>query len=116
MLFRSGIPAALVAAGFLALVHWLEERLWTDLPDGLGYSSPPWFLVIGLPVVGAAIVVLARRLLSGDGGHSPLLGISTAGVGTIPAAVFAAAAAWLVSATVDRRREVTAAAAGPPRS
>ena len=70
-----GIPAALVAAGFLALVHWLEERLWTDLPDGLGYSSPPWFLVIGLPVVGAAIVVLARRLLPGDGGHSPLLGI-----------------------------------------
>jgi len=36
-----GIPAALVAAGFLALVHWLEDRLWTDLPDRLGYSSPP---------------------------------------------------------------------------
>lgn len=70
-----GIPAALVAAAFLALVHWLEDRLWTDLPDRLGYSSPPWFLVIGLPVVGAAIVVLARRLLPGDGGHSPLLGI-----------------------------------------
>lgn len=70
-----GIPAALVAAGFLALVHWLEDRLWTDLPDRLGYSSPPWFLVVGLPVVGAAIVVLARRLLPGDGGHSPLLGI-----------------------------------------
>jgi H+/Cl- antiporter ClcA len=70
-----GIPAALVAAGFLALVHWLEDRLWTDLPDRLGYSSPPWFLVIGLPVVGAAIVIAARRLLPGDGGHSPLAGI-----------------------------------------
>ena len=70
-----GIPAALVAAGFLALVHWCEDRLWTDLPDWLGYSSPPWFLVIGLPVVGAAVVVAARRFLPGDGGHSPLLGI-----------------------------------------
>jgi H+/Cl- antiporter ClcA len=70
-----GIPAALVAAGFLALVHWLEDRLWTDLPDRLGYASPPWFLVVGLPVVGAAVVVLARTLLPGDGGHTPLAGI-----------------------------------------
>jgi H+/Cl- antiporter ClcA len=70
-----GIPAALVAASFLALVHWLEDLLWTELPDSLGYDSPPWFLVIGLPVVGAAVVVLARLLLPGDGGHSPLLGI-----------------------------------------
>jgi H+/Cl- antiporter ClcA len=70
-----GIPAALLAAVFLALVHWLEDRLWTDLPDRLGYDSAPWFLVIGLPVVGAAVVVAARTLLPGDGGHSPLAGI-----------------------------------------
>jgi hypothetical protein len=48
-----GIPAALLAALFLALVHWLEDRLWSDLPDRLGYDSAPWFLVIGLPVAGA---------------------------------------------------------------
>ena len=70
-----GVPAAFLAAAFLALVHWLEDRLWHDLPDWLGYSSPPWFLVIGLPVVGAAIVLAARKLLPGDGGHSPLAGI-----------------------------------------
>jgi hypothetical protein len=38
--------------------------------------------------------------------------VGSAGVDTIPAAVFAAAGAWLVSAALDRRREVTAAAAG----
>jgi H+/Cl- antiporter ClcA len=70
-----GIPAALVAALFLALVRWLDDRLWDDLPDALGYSSPPWFLVIGLPVLGAALVVAARKLLPGDGGHHPLEGI-----------------------------------------
>jgi hypothetical protein len=70
-----GIPAALLAALFLALVHRLEDRLWTDLPDRLGYDSAPWLLVIGLPVVGAAVVVAARTLLPGDGGHSPLAGI-----------------------------------------
>ncbi|WP_426565141.1 chloride channel protein [Angustibacter sp. McL0619] len=71
-----GIPAALVAAGFLALVHVVEGWLWTDLPDALGADSPPWYLVLVLPVVGAVVVLLARRLLPGDGGHEPLLGIN----------------------------------------
>lgn len=74
-----GIPAALVAAVFLAFVHDLEHWLWHDLPHSLGYSSPPWFLVIGLPVVGAVFVVLARVALPGDGGHSPLDGIGGGG-------------------------------------
>lgn len=78
-----GIPAALLAAVFLAFVHDLEHWLWTDLPGGLGYSSPPWFLVIGLPAVGACVVVLARRFLPGDGGHPPLEGI---GGGAVPVA------------------------------
>jgi H+/Cl- antiporter ClcA len=70
-----GAPAALVSAGLLAAVHELEHVLWDDLPDWLGYSSAPWFLVIALPAVGGAIVALARRKLPGDGGHSPLAGI-----------------------------------------
>lgn len=73
-----GIPAALLAAVFLALVDWCQEALWSDLPHRLGESAPPWYLVIGLPVVGAAVVVLARALLPGDGGHSPLKGIGGA--------------------------------------
>jgi H+/Cl- antiporter ClcA len=71
-----GIPAALVAAGFLALVHELEDWLWHDLPDALGHSAPPWYLVVGLPVLGACGVLAARKLLPGDGGHVPLEGIS----------------------------------------
>ncbi len=76
-----GAPAALVAAGFLALVHDLEHWLWHDVPNELGYSAPPWYLVLGLPVAGACIVYLARRLLPGDGGHPPLEGI---GGGPVP--------------------------------
>jgi H+/Cl- antiporter ClcA len=70
-----GIPAALVASVFLAFVHELEHRLWHDLPTALGESSPPWYLVIGLPVVGACVVVVARRFLPGDGGNEPLEGL-----------------------------------------
>ncbi len=76
-----GIPAALVAALFLAFVHQCEHWLWDDLPSALGDTGPPWWLVIALPVVGAAFVWLARRFLPGDGGHPPLQGI---GGGTTP--------------------------------
>jgi len=70
-----GIPAALLAALFLAVVHDLERWLWDSLPSALGYSTPPWFLVIGLPLAGACVCLFARRTLPGDGGHSPLEGI-----------------------------------------
>jgi chloride channel protein, CIC family len=73
-----GIPAAFVAALFLAVVNWLERWLWTDLPGYLGASAPPWYLVLGLPMVGACVVVAARTLLPGDGGHQPLGGLSMA--------------------------------------
>jgi chloride channel protein, CIC family len=71
-----GVPAALVGALFLAFIHYLQHWLWADLPSGLGASSPPWYLVVGLPLAGACIVLAARRFLPGDGGHSPLDGLS----------------------------------------
>src|SRR5262249_25339978 len=40
-----------------------------------GRAASPWSFVRGLPVAGACIVLAARRLLPGDGGHSPLHGI-----------------------------------------
>jgi H+/Cl- antiporter ClcA len=61
-----GIPAGFVAALFLALVHDLEDWLWSD--------SPPWYQILGLPLAGAALVIAARRLLPGDGGKPPLEG------------------------------------------
>ena len=73
-----GIPAAFVAALFLAVVNLLVTWLWDDLPSALGASSPPWYLVVGLPVVGALVVLAARVLLPGDGGgHSPLDGFAS---------------------------------------
>src|SRR5689334_17635426 len=65
-----GLPAAAAAALFLGVVHEAEDWLWPD--------TPAWYLVVGLPVAGAALVAAARAFLPGDGGHRPLLGIGTA--------------------------------------
>ena len=64
-----GLPAALIAAVFLAAVHEIEDWLWPE--------DAQWYRVIGLPVVGALVVLAARTLLPGDGGHRPLDGIGT---------------------------------------
>jgi H+/Cl- antiporter ClcA len=71
-----GIPAALLAAAFLAAVHETTHLLWTDLPEKLGHDQAPWYLVLGLPVLGGLIVWVARRFLPGDGGHNPNEGLN----------------------------------------
>jgi H+/Cl- antiporter ClcA len=84
-----GIPAAFVAALFLAAVHGLQQWLWHDLAGG---GSPAWYWVLGLPIVGALIVLGARRLLPGDGGHDPLRGLdpSPTPIRDLPGVVLAA--------------------------
>jgi H+/Cl- antiporter ClcA len=71
-----GIPAAILALLFFTAAHYLEHFLWTDLPAMLGADGPPGYLIVGLPVAGALVVAAARLLLPGDGGKSPLAGMS----------------------------------------
>lgn len=66
-----GLPTGLVAFVFITTVHELEHWLWDDLPHLLGADTPPWYLVVGLPVIGGFLAYLARKL-PGDGGESPL--------------------------------------------
>ena len=71
-----GIPAALAAIAFFTAVHYLEQLIWHILPTSLGEATPPWYLVVALPIVGAAIVATARLALPGDGGRPPLGGMA----------------------------------------
>ena len=71
-----GIPAALAAIAFFTAVHYLEQLIWHILPTSLGEATPPWYLVVFLPIVGAAIVAAARLALPGDGGRPPLGGMA----------------------------------------
>src|SRR6478752_2710850 len=71
-----GVPAAFAAAMLLYVVHEATHWVWVDLPEALGEPAAPWYLVIGLPVLGAAIVAFARTQLPGNGGHQPIEGLA----------------------------------------
>lgn len=73
-----GVPAAFVAIAFLGLVHEAEQLLWTTIPESMGLDSPPWWMVLLFPVVGALLVWFARVKLPGDGGHEPVHGLNAA--------------------------------------
>lgn len=86
-----GLPAGVAAFAFVGAVHVLQDLLWTELPEALGTDEPPWFLVLGLPVV-AALLVAAARGLPGDGGHDPVAGLSMAALPPVAAGSVALAA------------------------
>ena len=74
-----GVPISAAAYGFLALVSWLQQYLFTDLPTELTGGPPPawwpipWLLLCGL------LTSLTIQYLPGNAGHSPALGFKTGG-------------------------------------
>ncbi|MGE5211099.1 MAG: chloride channel protein, partial [Acidobacteriota bacterium] len=77
------VPIAVVAYGFLSLVDWLQEALFTDLPSGLGFDSPPTWWPVPLLAVSGFLVALCIRTLPGNCGHSPSAGFQQ-GPPTLP--------------------------------
>jgi H+/Cl- antiporter ClcA len=70
-----GVPISAVAYGFLALVTGLQEWVFTDLPEALGFDAPPsWWPLLPLVLAGL-LVGLIIRSLPGRGGHSPADGL-----------------------------------------
>jgi H+/Cl- antiporter ClcA len=74
-----GIPVSAVAYGFLELVAELQELLFDDLPDALGFDSVPAWWPLPLLALSGLLVALAIRHLPGSGGHSPADGFHTGG-------------------------------------
>lgn len=92
-----GIPVSAASYGFLKLVAWLQEQLFTELPDALGFAAPPAWWPVPLLVVSGLLTALAIRRLPGMGGHPPSDGFKASGA--LPpielAGVFLAALATL---------------------
>jgi H+/Cl- antiporter ClcA len=77
------LPIAAVAYGFLALIDWLQEAVFIDLPSGLGFDSPPIWWPIPLLATSGVLVALCIRSLPGNCGHSPSGGFQQ-GAPTLP--------------------------------
>jgi H+/Cl- antiporter ClcA len=74
-----GIPVSAAAYGFLKLVSWLQEQLFTQLPDALGFGAAPWWWPVPLLVASGFLTALAIRRLPGTGGHPPADGFKAGG-------------------------------------
>jgi len=71
-----GVPISAAAYGFLALVSYLQEEIFTHLPHGLGFTSEPVWWPLPVLVVGGVLAGLAIRYLPGRGGPSPAPGFA----------------------------------------
>lgn len=74
-----GVPVAVAAVLFQTAIHDVIELVWTEIPEAFDWSEPPWWYVILVPGLAGVVVAVALRL-PGHGGHSPLEGLSMAGV------------------------------------
>jgi len=66
-----GVPISAAAFGFLALVNYLQEELFTHLPHGLGFATAPAWWPLPMLLIGGVLTGLAIRYLPGNGGASP---------------------------------------------
>ena len=71
-----GVPISAAAYGFLALVSFLQEEIFTDLPHGLGFSTEPVWWPLPVLAVGGVLAGFAIRYLPGRGGPSPAGGFA----------------------------------------
>jgi H+/Cl- antiporter ClcA len=89
-----GLVVSVVAWGFLELLHYIQQWVYTDLPQGVGYDDAPvWW---SLPVLAVAGVVTAFAIvrLPGRGGHVPAEGLNPAPTqpNAVPGVILAALA------------------------
>ena len=74
-----GVPVSVAAYGFLKLVGWLQEQLFTELPEALGFDAAPTWWPLPLLALSGLLVALAILHLPGTGGHSPADGFKAGG-------------------------------------
>jgi H+/Cl- antiporter ClcA len=92
-----GVPIAVAAHYFLWFIENLQEWVFSDLPDGLGFDgAPTWWPVLPLMVAGL-IVGATIRYLPGTGGHSPADGFKAEGGPPAPVELWGVLIAALAS-------------------
>ena len=71
-----GVVASLAAWCFLQLVNEVQDGVYTDLPDALGFDSTPLWWPLPVLVIAGFVVAFAIARLPGRGGHDPAAGLN----------------------------------------
>src|SRR5690606_13676848 len=99
-----GMPLAAAAYGFLALVHFLEEWVYDDLPQTLGLATEPWWWPLVVVPIAGVLTGAAIHYLPGIGGHRPAEGLQVGGpaanVAELPGILLAALAGLSLGAVL----------------
>ena len=74
-----GIPVSALSYGFLKAVSAVQDLLFSDLPDALGFASTPAWWPIPIVAAGGLLCALAIHELPGTGGHEPSAGFHAGG-------------------------------------
>jgi H+/Cl- antiporter ClcA len=89
-----GLLVSTVSWGYLELVHYIQNWVYKDLPNDLGYtaltpgdlghSTIPWWYPLPWLALAGVLTALAITRLPGGGGHVPADGLATGGSPTRP--------------------------------
>ena len=71
-----GAIVSLAGWAFLVLVHHLQDAIYDDLPEALGFDGAPVWWALPALAVGGVITALAITRLPGNGGHVPAEGLN----------------------------------------
>jgi H+/Cl- antiporter ClcA len=74
-----GVPVAVVAYFFLEAVGRVQNEIFTNLPNDLGFHGEPLWWPLPWLVLSGFLVALAITYLPGTGGHEPSEGFKAAG-------------------------------------
>src|SRR5580700_5270691 len=74
-----GVPVAAVAYFFLDAVSKLQNEIYTNLPNNLGFHGEPLWWPLPWLALSGVLVALAIRYLPGTGGHEPSEGFKSGG-------------------------------------
>jgi H+/Cl- antiporter ClcA len=110
-----GIPVSAVAYGFLALVSYLQQELFTHLPHGLGFATTPAWWPLPMLLIGGVLTGLAIRYLPGGGGVSPAGGFAMhapPGAAQLPGVIAAALATLAFGAVLGPEMPLIALGGG----
>ncbi|MFK4225078.1 chloride channel protein [Streptomyces sp. NPDC019890] len=109
-----GVPISLAAFWFLVALHELEDAVWADLPQALGWDTPPWWWPLPLLPVAGVVVGLVVTHLPGAGGHIPASGLHAGGATAkaLPGVIIAAVASLPLGATLGPEAPLIALGGG----